>query len=306
MRQNLEGQNFGHLKVITYNKDKKMWKCQCDCGNITYVVTRNLKTGNTKSCGCRKNAKGTKKPRKIKNTLNKKIIGQLQVIKIDEKNNFAVCHCLQCGNNINIPIDKLKEMNRVKRKSYTCGINGCSYTRKNEFKKTSKSIKSGDVFGKLTVIRRVENKKLKTEKSFSSVPMFLCKCSCGNEVEVQGRYLLNGNTKSCGCKKGKNFASKNQYKDLLQTEDGKILYEIYRKWLKKFKNPTNLFKSRIIDFGIKFFPEIQDKEDSFRYFYMWATLNGFSKKDCYLERRNYLKDFSGENCFWTNIKTKGY
>lgn len=306
MSKNIEGQKFGHLKVIEYDKDKKKWKCQCDCGNVTYVVTRNLKTGNTKSCGCRKNAKGIKKPRNVKNTLAKKTIGQLQVIKIDEKNNVATCHCLQCGNNVRIPITKLKEMNKLKRKSYTCGINGCSYIRKTKFNKTSNSIKDGDRFGSLIVIKRLENKILKTSKSFSSVPMFLCKCDCGKEVKVQGRYLLNGNTKSCGCQKGKNFISKNQYKDILQTENGKLLYEIYRRWQKKFKQPTDLFKNKVVDCGIKFFPEIENKQDNFRHFYLWATLNGFSKEDCYLERRNYLKDFSGENCFWTNIKTKGY
>ena len=306
MATNLEGQKFGHLRVLRYDKGKKKWKCLCDCGNFTYVATRNLKTGNTKSCGCRKNAKGTKKPRSVKDTFMKKIIGQLQVIQIDEKNNLATCHCLQCGNNVKISINRLKEMNRVKRKSYTCGINGCTYIRKSNFKKSSNSIQNGDKFGNLTVIKRVENKILKTSKSFSSVPMFLCKCSCGKEVEVQGRYLLNGNTKSCGCQKGKNFTSKNQYNDILQTENGKLLYNIYRKWQKKFKQPTDLFKKKVIDCGIDFFPEIKKKKDDFRYFYLWATLNGFSKKDCFLERRNYLKDFSGENCFWKNKKTKGY
>ena len=29
-----------------------IWKCQCDCGNITYVVTSSLMCGQTTSCGC--------------------------------------------------------------------------------------------------------------------------------------------------------------------------------------------------------------------------------------------------------------
>lgn len=306
MAKDITGQKFGHLKVIRYDKEKKKWECQCDCGNTTYVVTRNLKTGNTKSCGCRKNARGTKRPRNVKDMLEKKVIGQLQVIKVNTKNNLATCHCLQCGNNVDIPINTLKEMNRTRRKSYTCGINGCSYTKKTKSKKTSKAIQNGDVFGNLTVIKRVENKILKTPKSFSSVPMFLCKCKCGKEVEVQGRYLVNGNTKSCGCQKGKNFTSKNQYKDILQTDADRFLYDIYKKWKRKFNKPTELFKNKVINQGIKFFPEIKDDKDAFRHFYLWAKLNGFSEQDCFLERRNYLKDFSGENCFWTNKKTKGY
>lgn len=30
----------------------RVWKCKCDCGNTTFVVTNSLNTGNTKSCGC--------------------------------------------------------------------------------------------------------------------------------------------------------------------------------------------------------------------------------------------------------------
>lgn len=29
-----------------------MWLCKCDCGNIIKAASQNLKSGNTKSCGC--------------------------------------------------------------------------------------------------------------------------------------------------------------------------------------------------------------------------------------------------------------
>ena len=45
------GKRYGLLTVLSYDTDKKMWKCQCDCGNITYVKRFN---GNTRSCGCLK------------------------------------------------------------------------------------------------------------------------------------------------------------------------------------------------------------------------------------------------------------
>lgn len=54
--QNLSGNTYGLLTVLDeHTKDKwkkTVWKCQCDCGNITYVVERDLKNGNTRSCGC--------------------------------------------------------------------------------------------------------------------------------------------------------------------------------------------------------------------------------------------------------------
>lgn len=57
--ENLVGKKFGRLLVIKYtNKRSKnigvIWKCKCDCGNITFVIANNLKSGNTKSCGCLK------------------------------------------------------------------------------------------------------------------------------------------------------------------------------------------------------------------------------------------------------------
>ena len=60
--RDLTGQKFGKLTVIAYaGKDKNhhtLWKCQCECGNITIVSTSNLTTGHTMSCGCNKQSNG--------------------------------------------------------------------------------------------------------------------------------------------------------------------------------------------------------------------------------------------------------
>ncbi len=54
--EDLSGQKFNHLTVLErYGTDwPTIWKCQCDCGNITYVRSGNLKSGEVKSCGCLK------------------------------------------------------------------------------------------------------------------------------------------------------------------------------------------------------------------------------------------------------------
>lgn len=52
----LVGQRFGKLLVLeradnnSYNA--VCYKCQCDCGAITFVTAHNLRNGNTNSCGC--------------------------------------------------------------------------------------------------------------------------------------------------------------------------------------------------------------------------------------------------------------
>lgn len=62
--RNIKGEKFGlltALEQITF-KDKRKWKCQCDCGNITEVSLYHLINNNTKSCGCLHKRKGKDSP----------------------------------------------------------------------------------------------------------------------------------------------------------------------------------------------------------------------------------------------------
>lgn len=56
LSQNLVGDVFGWLTVIKEKRRDKnigiMWECICKCEKISIVSTRDLKSGNTKSCGC--------------------------------------------------------------------------------------------------------------------------------------------------------------------------------------------------------------------------------------------------------------
>lgn len=54
--KDLKGRRFGKLIVLEITDQRirgsVVWKCQCDCGNITYVSSKNLQSGDTQSCGC--------------------------------------------------------------------------------------------------------------------------------------------------------------------------------------------------------------------------------------------------------------
>lgn len=50
----LTGQRFGRLEVIKFaysDKKGRRWECKCDCGGTSYVVTGQLRSGGTCSCG---------------------------------------------------------------------------------------------------------------------------------------------------------------------------------------------------------------------------------------------------------------
>ena len=52
---NLIGQKFGRLTVVEFcgvSNHKARWKCVCDCGLTVIAPANNLRSGNTKSCGC--------------------------------------------------------------------------------------------------------------------------------------------------------------------------------------------------------------------------------------------------------------
>ena len=54
--KDLTGQKFNRLEVLEFAGRNKhntaLWKCKCDCGNITTATTYGLTHGAKKSCGC--------------------------------------------------------------------------------------------------------------------------------------------------------------------------------------------------------------------------------------------------------------
>ena len=71
----------------------------------------------------------------------------------------------------------------------------------------------GFVFGKLTVIKFSHFKR--------NVAHWICKCSCGKEVAINGSNLRTGSTKSCGCSRIGNESA---------VKHGKYRQPIYHTW----------------------------------------------------------------------------
>lgn len=62
-RLDLYGKKFGKLTVLDFIGNSR-WRCACDCGGESIVMTANLNRGNTTSCGCIRNVSSSKRATK--------------------------------------------------------------------------------------------------------------------------------------------------------------------------------------------------------------------------------------------------
>ena len=104
----LQGKRFGHLLVVSEapkHQNEVYWNCHCDCGKDCTVRGRELRRGDTQSCGCLRD-------KLISADLRNQVFGNLTVIERNYENNpydgtFWVCKC-SCGNIIITAARRLK------------------------------------------------------------------------------------------------------------------------------------------------------------------------------------------------------
>lgn len=104
--EDYSGQQFGLLTALepTYKNNKRYWRCKCACGNITEIITTDLLSGHTKSCGCLQRYNN-------ENNLIGHRFGKLIVIAYAGSDNgkraLYKCKC-DCGTEIIVRADSLR------------------------------------------------------------------------------------------------------------------------------------------------------------------------------------------------------
>lgn len=92
----LTGKKINSLQVEEEaGRDKSgqvMWKCKCDCGKVCYVRGRDLRSGGTKSCGCkdRKRAERLIRKQTVKGS-NPNSIRSKKLSKANKSGTRGVC-----------------------------------------------------------------------------------------------------------------------------------------------------------------------------------------------------------------------
>ncbi len=178
----LAGRRFGMLTALEPLEERDqgcvIWKCRCDCGNIVFRKSSQLRTGVRTNCGC--------KPVKIiREDLSGRRSGKLTVIgptgENYRKRTLWECRC-DCGNTVYTITQYLKD--------------GTTKSCKN-CQKENRPIRdiTGQKFGILTPLYPTE----KRDRNHSVI--WHCRCDCGNEAEYSCGDLQRGSYISCGCLK---------------------------------------------------------------------------------------------------------
>lgn len=198
----LEGQQFGKLKVLRFDGYKVMpsgqrtakWLCHCDCGNDVSVIGSNLRNGTSTSCGCTK---------RVTEDLVGQRFSRLTVVSREEdfvdrpggaKTCAWRCKC-DCGNEIVVRHFALKNGH----------VRSCGCLLFEE--KVDSSTMLGKRFGRLTVVSRAPSHRV---PSGPVLDAWNCVCDCGGSTVSLGRNLRSGGTQSCGCLRAEHISVKSR------------------------------------------------------------------------------------------------
>lgn len=206
--------------------------------------------------------------------LTGKQFGYLTVLGKSEKRNksghvYWNCKCI-CGN------EKLISSARLKQNIKTCG---CKY-------EDLKGVKSGN----LTAIEYVG--------SYKNNSMWLCKCECGNTVNVKATAIRNKTINSCGCKAG------NYSHGMARTRIYNIWCSMKRRCDNENSEDYHLYGGRGITYDSTW--------SLFENFYkdMGASylihLEKYGKENTTLDRIDCNGNYDKYNCRWATIEEQSY
>jgi hypothetical protein len=180
-------------------------------------------------------------------------------------------------------------------------INGIKFGHMKEVKEMGRSRSNliGKTFNRLTVknLYKINDK---------SIYYYMCDCNCGNKnIVVNGTYVKNGYTKSCGClnkEKIKEIGKRNTKHGFLVKPSKSLtrFYNIWKGMRQRCNNSNNWAYKYYGGRGIVYDPrweEFQNFYDDMYNKYLY-TLNVLNIKRPSIERKDVNGNYCKENCIW--------
>jgi len=137
---------------------------------------------------------------------------------------------------------------------------------------------TGKKFGLLTIVEQ-------TDKRIRGGVVWVCRCDCGNTIEVVSGRLQEGRTKHCGCLKKDIFFSKHP------------LYKIWKGMIARCYNPRSTGYKNYGGRGIRVCDEWKNSIATFI-----SDMEPRLSKDHSLDRINNDGPYNKKNCRWSTPK----
>lgn len=144
--------------------------------------------------------------------------------------------------------------------------------------------------------RLVVEKFLRTEPELGAI--WECKCDCGNTIEISGKRLRRGQTKSCGCLKQEKLRTNG-------VKHGGAYSRLYTVWAGMKQRCSNPAHKSYKDYGGRGI-NVCEEWDDFGKFHDWALENGYNDEaqfgECTLDRIDVDGNYEPNNCRWVTLK----
>jgi len=137
--KDLTGQKFGRLTAIEPTEKRSgssiVWKCKCDCGEITFASQTHLSIGSKKSCGCLSKEHSTNLGKSCAKDLTGMKFGKLTALYPMNERFYSTikwhCKC-DCGNEIDTTSSRL-----LLGATKSCGCRKTEYIKANKVNNTN-------------------------------------------------------------------------------------------------------------------------------------------------------------------------